>query len=99
VGLVRIPVAAQGEPDLAEPDLLTVTEHGFGKRTNLREYLVASEGEDGAVTLRRQSRGGKGRIDIRTSNRNGQVVASYPSNTEPNNPKLLADLQRALNTP
>lgn len=31
--------------------------------------------------------------------RNGQVVASYPSNTEPNNPKLLADLQRALNTP
>lgn len=28
--------------------------------------------------------------------RNGQVVASYASDTEPNDPKLQADLQRAL---
>jgi DNA gyrase subunit A len=52
-------------------DLLTVTAHGYGKRTALDEYLVRSE--DGSV--RPQSRGGKGRIDIRTSERNGPVVA------------------------
>ena len=31
--------------------------------------------------------------------RNGQVLASYPSSTAPNDPKLLADLQRALSAP
>jgi glutathione peroxidase len=31
--------------------------------------------------------------------RNGQVLASYPSSTEPLAPKLLADVQRALNAP
>jgi len=41
--------------------LLTVTEHGFGKRTELSEY-------------RAQSRGGKGLIDIKTTTRNGRVV-------------------------
>ena len=61
VGLVR-----------AEPgtDLLTVTQNGYGKRTDLDEYLV--QAEDGS---RPQSRGGKGRIDIKTSGRNGEVVA------------------------
>jgi DNA gyrase subunit A len=62
VGLVRC------QPDA---DLLTVTENGYGKRTPLNEYLVRSE--DG--TTRPQSRGGKGRIDIRTTERNGNVVA------------------------
>jgi len=52
-------------------DLLTVTAHGYGKRTALGEYLVRSE--DG--TERPQSRAGKGRIDIRTTTRNGRVVA------------------------
>jgi DNA gyrase subunit A len=61
IGLVR---AEEGT------DLLTVTENGYGKRTALDEYLV--QAEDGA---RPQSRGGKGRIDIKTSGRNGQVVA------------------------
>jgi DNA gyrase subunit A len=41
--------------------LLTVTENGFGKRTELSEY-------------RAQSRGGKGLIDIKTTPRNGRVV-------------------------
>ena len=41
--------------------LLTVTEHGYGKRTELDEYRV-------------QSRGGIGIINIQTSERNGQVV-------------------------
>ena len=41
--------------------LLTVTENGYGKRTELDEYRV-------------QSRGGVGIINIQTSDRNGQVV-------------------------
>jgi DNA gyrase subunit A len=52
-------------------DLLTVTERGYGKRTPLSEYLVQSE--DGSS--RPQSRGGKGRIDIRTTERNGSVAS------------------------
>jgi DNA gyrase subunit A len=62
VGLIRVDDDA---------DLLTVTEHGYGKRTSLLEYLVHSE--DGST--RAQSRGGKGRRDIRTTARNGRVVA------------------------
>src|SRR5260370_36468977 len=42
--------------------LLTVTENGFGKRTVLEEY-------------RRTHRGGKGIIDIKTTDRNGNVGA------------------------
>jgi DNA gyrase subunit A len=41
--------------------LLTVTEHGFGKRTEIEEYRV-------------QSRGGVGIINIATTDRNGKVV-------------------------
>ena len=41
--------------------LLTVTEQGFGKRTEIEEYRV-------------QSRGGVGIINIATPERNGQVV-------------------------
>lgn len=41
--------------------LLTVTEQGYGKRTEIEEYRV-------------QSRGGIGIINIATSERNGQVV-------------------------
>jgi DNA gyrase subunit A len=41
--------------------LVTVTENGYGKRTDIGEY-------------RTQSRGGKGIITIKTSERNGKVV-------------------------
>lgn len=41
--------------------LLTICENGYGKRTPVEEYRL-------------QSRGGKGIIDIRTSDRNGKVV-------------------------
>jgi DNA gyrase subunit A len=54
--------------------LLTVTTKGFGKRTAFSEYLVQSE--DGST--RTQSRGGKGRIDIQTTEKNGLVVAVLP---------------------
>ena len=53
-----------------EADLLTVTRKGYGKRTAFRDYLVHSEDGD-----RPQNRGGKGRIDIKTTSRNGPVVA------------------------
>jgi len=43
--------------------VLTVTEHGFGKRTQVADY-------------RRQKRGGQGLIDIKTSPRNGPVIGS-----------------------
>lgn len=52
-------------------NLLTVTSKGFGKRTPLDEYLVHSE--DG--TKRVQSRGGKGRIGMDLTEKNGHVVA------------------------
>jgi DNA gyrase subunit A len=41
--------------------MLTVTQNGFGKRTELEEYRV-------------QSRGGIGIINIQTTERNGKVV-------------------------
>jgi DNA gyrase subunit A len=49
--------------DVVEKDttILTVTENGYGKRTLESEYRV-------------QGRGGKGIIDIKTTERNGKVV-------------------------
>jgi DNA gyrase subunit A len=47
--------------DATAATLVTVTENGYGKRTDLDEYRV-------------QSRGGKGIITIKTSERNGKVV-------------------------
>ena len=43
--------------------ILTVTEHGYGKRTDLSEY-------------RMQGRGGKGILTIKCSQRNGKAVSS-----------------------
>ena len=53
--------------------LFTCTENGFGKRTSMTEYLVQQD--DGQT--RAQSRAGKGRIDIKTDERNGRVVAVH----------------------
>jgi DNA gyrase subunit A len=52
--------------------LLTITEHGYGKRTLIDEYRVQPE----TGKARSQSRGGKGRADIKTSERNGRSVAA-----------------------
>jgi DNA gyrase subunit A len=61
VSAETIPAAPpQGE---AAPTILTVTRNGYGKRTELGEYRV-------------QSRGGKGIITIKTTERNGPVVAA-----------------------
>jgi len=56
--------AASFDPEKEkELSILTVTSNGFGKRTSLEEY-------------RKQSRGGKGVIDIKTTDRNGHVAGS-----------------------
>jgi DNA gyrase subunit A len=55
-----LPHLPPGEP---VPHILTVTQNGYGKRTDLSEYRV-------------QSRGGKGLITIKTTERNGPVVAA-----------------------
>ena len=47
--------------------ILSITENGFGKRTSFYEYRVTN-------------RGGKGIIGIVTSERNGNVAASFPVN-------------------
>jgi DNA gyrase subunit A len=48
---------------LGEGDILTVTERGFGKRTDPQEHS-------------RQGRGGQGVIGIQTSERNGQLISA-----------------------
>ena len=55
------------DPD--RPDLLAVTEYGFGKRTSIDQY-------------RTQGRGGQGVINIRTSARNGNVITSFLVNND-----------------
>jgi DNA gyrase subunit A len=52
--------------EVVEPraTLLVVTENGYGKRTEFEEYRL-------------QKRGGKGIITIKTSDRNGKVVAAH----------------------
>ena len=73
-----VPVAMHldpaGDPVTQHPELclLTITENGYGKRTAIDEYRVAPEGGK----LRSQSRGGKGRADIKTTERNGRSVAA-----------------------
>ncbi|MFN7038893.1 MAG: DNA topoisomerase (ATP-hydrolyzing) subunit A [Alphaproteobacteria bacterium] len=50
-----------------EEFILTVTENGFGKRSSAYDYRVTN-------------RGGKGIINIITSERNGHVIGSFPVN-------------------
>ena len=51
----------QAPNDAPQPDVLSVCENGFGKRTEFSEY-------------KRQNRGGMGVITIKTRERNGKVV-------------------------
>ena len=47
-----------------EATMMAITENGYGKRTGFDEYRV-------------QSRGGKGIISIKTTERNGKVVSAH----------------------
>lgn len=62
--------------------IFTVTENGFGKRTELSEYRV-------------QSRGGKGVITIKTNERNGCVV-DIMQVTDENDLMLISDQGKIL---
>jgi DNA gyrase subunit A len=58
--------------------LLTVCVNGYGKRTPMGEYLVQpEEGEPYP-----QRRGGKGRVDIKATARNGAVVTALSINPD-----------------
>lgn len=68
-----------------EEFILTVTENGYGKRSSAYEY-------------RTTNRGGKGVVNIVTSDRNGQVVASFP--VEPKDEiMLITNAGKIIRTP
>lgn len=52
-----------------DEQMMTVTSHGYGKQTKLAQYRI-------------QSRGGKGVINMKTTDKNGNVVAVMPVNKE-----------------
>jgi DNA gyrase subunit A len=76
IGVVRVPMQLDKDGDTTTIDprmcLLTVTDKGFGKRTPIDEYRVQPE----TGKMRSQSRGGKGRADIKLTDKNGVSVAS-----------------------
>ncbi len=65
--------------------LFTATENGFGKRTSIDEYPL-------------RKRGGKGVITIKTSERNGQVIAILLVEEE-DDVMLITDTGRLIRTP
>ena len=70
--------------DATSSTLLTATENGYGKRTDLSEY-------------RQQSRGGKGIITIKTTERNGKVV-DVNLVTDDNDLMFITDRGKVLRT-
>ena len=68
-----------------KPTILTVCENGYGKRTKTEEYRL-------------QGRGGYGIINIKTSPRNGEVVALKAVSDE-NEILLLSTLNHAIRIP
>ncbi|WP_439645291.1 DNA gyrase C-terminal beta-propeller domain-containing protein [Geotalea toluenoxydans] len=71
--------------EYTDSTLFTVTENGFGKRTELGEY-------------RCQSRGGKGIITIKTTERNGCVV-DIKQVVDENDLMLITDQGKILRVP
>ena len=75
---------------VADPEatLLTVCENGYGKRTHFGPNADTSEdggdddGGSSGARYRTQKRGGKGLRDIRTSQRNGEVIGIAPVNDQ-----------------
>jgi DNA gyrase subunit A len=74
IGVTRVPMAPDADGDLMTNapglTLLTITDKGYGKRTAIDEYRVQPE----TGKPRSQSRGGKGRVDINLTDKNGQSV-------------------------
>ncbi len=82
VGILRVPmVVDENDPEVTHTSpaalerglsVLTICENGYGKRTDVDEYRVQPE----SGPMRSQSRGGKGRGDIKTTARNGKASAA-----------------------
>jgi DNA gyrase subunit A len=82
VGILRVPmVVDEDDPEVTHTapsalerglSVLTICENGYGKRTEVDEYRVQPE----SGPMRSQSRGGKGRGDIKTTARNGKAAAA-----------------------
>lgn len=82
IGIMRIPmIQDENDPEVTHTDpefierelcLLTITENGYGKRTPVDDYRVNPE----SGPMRSQSRGGKGRTDIKSTDRNGKSAAA-----------------------
>ncbi len=82
VGIMRVPMVTDEEDSEVRHtaseaidrglSVLTICENGYGKRTLVDEYRVAPENGP----MRSQSRGGKGRGDIKITARNGKAVVS-----------------------
>ncbi|MZR30828.1 DNA gyrase subunit A [Sneathiella sp. DP05] len=68
-----------------EEVLLAITVNGYGKRTNAYEYRVTN-------------RGGQGIINIETSSRNGDVIATFPI-TEDEQIMLVTNGGKLIRTP
>jgi DNA gyrase subunit A len=73
------------DPNASGSTIFTITENGFGKRTDLDEY-------------RGQSRGGKGLITIKTTTRNGLVVGVMQVADE-NQLMVITDQGKILRVP
>jgi len=70
VGMAITPKVRQKGKEAEEEEsslILSVTEQGYGKRTDVDEYRL-------------QTRGGKGVINVKTTSRNGKVVSIIPVN-------------------
>jgi DNA gyrase subunit A len=68
-----------------EQFILTITENGYGKRTSSYEYRITN-------------RGGKGVVNIVTSDRNGPVVSSTPV-VDTDQVMLITDKGKLIRTP
>jgi len=77
-------IAMEVVSEATSATLVTVTENGYGKRTDLDEYRI-------------QSRGGKGIITIKTSQRNGKVVDIHLVD-EDSDLMLITDRGKVLRT-
>jgi DNA gyrase subunit A len=73
------------EMGAAEQFILTVTERGYGKRTSSYEYRITG-------------RGGKGIVAMRVTERNGNVVGSFPVE-ESDQIMLVTDAGKLIRTP
>ncbi|MCC6948970.1 MAG: DNA gyrase subunit A [Bradyrhizobiaceae bacterium] len=85
VDAIELSQERYAEMGAAEQFILTLTEHGYGKRTSSYEYRITG-------------RGGKGIVAMRVNKRNGNVVGSFPVE-ETDQIMLVTDAGKLIRTP